>query len=76
MLNLHQVSDSPFTYRVSGDPDPNDKRVSVTFNTSVHRSSSGAVLGPAMNYATHEGTGVYRQEARWLSDRGVIVESY
>jgi hypothetical protein len=76
VLNIHQVSENPFGYRVTGEPSVNDKRVEVTFRRSVHRASSGPILGASMTYATGEGTGVFKEEARWLTERAVIVESY
>jgi hypothetical protein len=76
MLTISQVSENPFGYRVTGEPSVNDKKVEVTFRRSVHRASSGPILGASMTYNTGEGTGVYRQEAKWLTERAVIVESY
>ena len=76
MLNIYQTRENPFAYRVTGTPGPTDKKVDVTFTRSVHRHAAGAILGPNTVFATGDGTGVFRQEARWLADHAVITESY
>jgi hypothetical protein len=76
MLTIEKVSHSPFGYRVTGEPGVNDPKVEVTFTQSVHRYSHGPMHGPNSLFSTGEGTGVYQQEARWLSAQGVIQESY
>jgi hypothetical protein len=75
MLTIEKASLEPFAYRVSGEPEAGDPLVEVTFTQPVYRHCSGPVLGPATHFCTDDGTGVSRQEARWLADQGVIKET-